>query len=162
MKEWFQQLAQREQTLVMVAGGFAVFALIIMLGVRPVWSKAARNHELIEEKQSLLSELTQVAQRIGPQTGSSTSTSAGSAQSLVVVVDRTTRERGLAAYLKRNQPDGTSSIRLRFENVPFDTLMGWLSQLQSQYSLSTTSANIDLATGPGRVNCNLTLNRADA
>ena len=82
--------------------------------------------------------------------------------SLVVVVDQTTRSAGLAMYLKRNQPDGASSIRLRFENAPFDTLVEWLAELQSKYNVSAISANIDMASDPGRVNCNFTLGRTGA
>jgi general secretion pathway protein M len=136
--------------------------MVVMLGIRPVLTKVSRGRELISEKQALLTELSQVAQRIGPQSGGGQVAPLAGGQSLVVVVDKTTRERGLALNLKRNQPDGDSSIRLRFENASFDTLMGWLSQLQNQYGLTTTSANIDVAAGSGRVNCNLTLERIGA
>ena len=162
MKEWFQNLAPREQVLISIGGGLVVVFLIVMLGIQPVLSKASRGHELITEKQALLTELSQVAQRIGPQTGGGQGVDLTGGQSLVVIVDKTTRERGLGPQLKRNQPDGDSSIRLRFENASFDALMGWLSQLQNQYGLTTTSANIDVAAGTGRVNCNLTLERIGA
>ena len=160
MRDWFQNLAPREQVLISIGGALVIIFLIVMLGIQPVLSKASRGRELISEKQALLTELSQVAQRIGPQSGGGQARNlASGGQSLVVVVDRTTRERGLAANLKRNQPDGDRSIRLRFENASFDTLMGWLDQLQNQYGLAITSANIDVAVGTGRVNCNLTLER---
>ncbi len=159
MKEWFQQLAPREQLLVSIAGALAVVTLIVTIGVRPMMSKASRGQELIAEKQALLMEITQVAQRLGPQRGDAPTAADPGGQSLVVLIDRTTRQRGLQSYLKRNQPNGDTSIRLRFENAPFDILMEWLEQLQNQYGMATTSANIDVAAQPGRVNCNLTLDR---
>lgn len=159
MRDWLQNLAPREQVLISIGGGLVIVFLIVMLGIQPVLSKVNRGRELISEKRALLTELSQVAQRIGPQSGGGQARTLAGGQSLVVVVDRTTRERGLAANLKRNQPDGDSSIRLRFENASFDTLMGWLDQLQNQYGLTITSANIDVAVGTGRVNCNLTLER---
>jgi general secretion pathway protein M len=162
VKEWFQNLAPREQVLISIGGVLVVIFVIVMLGIQPVLSKASRGRELISEKQALLTELSQVAERIGPQSGAVQSSELGGGQSLVVVVDKTTRERGLGPNLKRNQPDGDSSIRLRFENASFDTLMVWLGQLQNQYGLTITSANIDVATGTGRVNCNLTLERSGA
>ena len=162
VRDWFQNLASREQVLISIGGILVIIFLIVMLGIQPVLSKSRRGHELISEKQALLTELSQVAQRIGPQSGGGQVNTLAGEQSLVVVVDKTTRERGLAANLKRNQPDGDSSIRLLFENASFDTLMGWLSQLQNQYGLTTTSANIDVAAGTGRVNCNLTLERTGA
>jgi len=160
MKEWFEQLAPRERLLVMVAGVLVGITIIVTLGIRPIINQTSRGHELVDDKQALLAELSQVAQRLGPQGAGTQSAGLGSTQSLVVLVDQTTRTNGLAPYLKRNQPDGASSIRLRFENAPFDNLVEWLGQLQSQYGLSATSANIDVAAEPGRVSCNLTISRS--
>jgi general secretion pathway protein M len=162
MNEWFQQLVPRERMLVMAAAGLAVIALIGTLGIRPVVNRVDRGHELVQEKETLLTDLTGVAQRYGPQSGGGGAMVVTDTRSLVVIVDQTTRALGLATHLKRNQPDGASSIRLRFENVPFDSLIGWLGQLESQFGLSTKTANIDVSAEPGRVNCNLTLDRAGA
>ncbi|MBT8444143.1 MAG: type II secretion system protein M [Gammaproteobacteria bacterium] len=162
MKEWFDQLESRERMLVMIAGGLALFTLIVMLGVRPIMNQNKRSHELVADKRELLAELSDVAARLGPQRGGPQTGASDSSQSLVLVIDQSTRGSGLAQHLKRNQPDGTSSIRLRFENAPFDTLINWLQGLQNQHGISVTSANIDMASAAGRVNCNLTLSRAGA
>jgi general secretion pathway protein M len=159
MKQWFNQLAPREQLFVTVAGILGVFTLIITLAVRPIINSTTTGHERIEAKRELLSELERVAERIGPQNIKGEASSGTGNQSLVVVVDRSTRDHGLAPYLKRNQPDGTSSIRLRLENAPFDAVIEWLSAVRDQHGLRTTSANIDKASAEGRINCNLTLSR---
>jgi general secretion pathway protein M len=162
MKEWFEQLEQRERLLVAIAGALVIIALIVLLIIRPISSRTSRGLESVDDKRALLTELEQVAQRVGPQGGSAPLANGTSTDSLVVVVDQTTRSAGLAAYLKRNQPDGADSIRLRFENAPFDTIVTWLAELQVNFSMSATSANIDMAAEPGRVNCNFTLARAGA
>ena len=162
VKEWFRQLAPRERVLVTIAGGLVIVTLIVTLGIRPIVNQTSRGQERVDDKQRLLTEITEIAQRLGPQTGGRQTATGQNLQSMVVLVDRTTRETGLAAYLKRNQPDGASSIRLRFENAPFDILMDWLVLVEIQYGMSTTSANIDRSAAPGRVNCNLTLDRAGA
>jgi len=162
MKEWFEQLEARERLMIMIAGGLAVFTLIVMLGVRPMMNQSKRGHELVADKRELLAELSEVAARLGPQRGTQQANAAGSSQSLVLLIDQSTRSSGLAQYLKRNQPDGASSIRLRFENAPFDTLVSWLGGLQNQHGISVTSANIDTAAAAGRVSCNLTLGRVGA
>jgi len=162
MKEWFEQLEQRERLLVTAAGALLIVVLIVLVVIRPISSQTSRGLELIDDKRALLTELGQVAQRIGPQGGGTARVNTGNSESLVVVVDQTTRNAGLATYLKRNQPDGANSIRLRFENAPFDTVVEWLAALQNNFNVSATSANIDMANDPGRVNCNLTLARAGA
>jgi general secretion pathway protein M len=162
MKEWFDQLEPRERLLVMIAGGLLIFTLIVMLGVRPILAQSDRGQKMVEDKRALLSELSEVAARLGPQRGGPKAPVATGSQSLVLVVDQTTRSSGLATHLKRNQPDGNDSIRLRFENAPFDSLVTWLASLQAQHGMAVTSANIDVASETGRVNCNLTLSRPGA
>ncbi len=159
MKEWFYKLAPRERLLVGTAAVLTGILLIVTLGIRPMISQTTRSHERIEDKRKLLSELERVAERIGPQTGSNRGTTGAAIQSLVVIVDRTTRGSGLAPYLKRNQPDGTNSIRLRFENAPFDATIEWLGGIKNRYGLIVSAANIEAAATTGRVNCNLTLTR---
>ena len=162
MREWFEGLEQRERLLVAIAGALFIIAVIVLFIIRPISSQTSRGLELVDDKTALLEELEQVAQRIGPQKSRVSPGNITSTDSLVVIVDQTTRNSGLAAYLKRNQPDGASSIRLRFENAPFDNIVEWLADLERNHNLSATTATIDRASGTGRVNCNLTLARTGA
>lgn len=159
LRNWFEQLSPRERVLVSIAGTLTLFAIVYLLGFRPLLINAARNAEVVAEYQALLDELSQLAARRGPQRGTA-GAGAGGDQSLVLVVDRTTRNQGLAEYLKRNQPDGADAIRLRFEDAPFDNLIAWLVEMQSTFGVGAVSANIDSSRSPGRVNCNLVLSRA--
>jgi len=161
LKDWFSSLESREQLLIATAAVLAALALIYLLGIGPLLSSADRAEQQVTDKQALLAELDQLAARLGPgaATGDNGSAS-GAEQSLVLLIDRTTRSAGLASYVKRNQPDGATNIRLRFENAPFDTLTQWLAELKAKYGLITLSANIDSSRDPGRVNCNLVLTRA--
>ncbi len=159
LRNWFEQLAARERVMVSAAAVLLIFAIIYLAGLRPLLISAERKATAVANQRELLADLTQVAARRGPQRGAAAG-AGGSDQSLVLVVDRTTRDKGLAAYLKRNQPDGTDAIRLRFEDAPFDNLLSWLVEMQSSYGVGAISANIDTSRSPGRVNCNLVLSRA--
>ena len=159
MMEWFRKLAPREQLLVGIAAVLTAITLIVTLGVRPIISNSVKGQERVADKRELLHEIERVAERIGPQTGSNRVTPGAGNQSLVVIIDSTTRSNGLAPYLKRNQPDGADSIRLRFEDVPFDAIIAWLRAMKNQHGLLATAANIDRSGTPGRINCNLTLSR---
>lgn len=159
MTDWFMQLEPRERLLIGCAAALLIVALIILLGVRPLMNGTERNQRMLEDKLALLADLDQAAARLGPQTNRSGTPSTAARQSLVVLVDQTTRNHGLSGNLKRNQPDGADSIRLRLENAPFDALVQWLAELQNRHGLSAVSANIDAAQARGRVNCNLVLSR---
>ena len=80
-------------------------------------------------------------------------------QSLVVLVDRTARASGLGGNLKRNQPDGDGALRLRLEDASFDSLMGWLADLEAEHGIRVNTASFDQAGAEGRVNCSLRLTR---
>jgi general secretion pathway protein M len=159
LREWFDKLAPRERLLVLVAGAFAIFALVYGLGLQPLYSARGRAAAEVEAQRSLLTDIEQVARRIGPQ-GAASSPVPANGESLVVLIDRLTRERGLGTYLKRNQPEGAAGVRLRLENVPFDELTSWLAEVQMRHGLAATSASFDPSGEPGRVNSNLVLERA--
>lgn len=160
LREWFDKLAPRERWLLLAAAAFAVVALIYALGLRPLYATRARAAADVEQKRQLLADLDQVASRYGPQGGSAPAAAQGTGESLIVLIDRSTRDGGLGAYLKRNQPEGATGVRLRMENVPFDALATWLSTVQARHGLGIVSATFDPAGEPGRVNSNLVLDRA--
>ncbi len=156
IREWFDKLAPRERWLVLAAVAFAVVALVYALGLAPLYASRGRAAEQVAEQRSLLSDIEQVARRFGPQ-GASTGPVVANGESLVVVIDRSTRERGLGTYLKRNQPEGANGVRLRLENAPFDELTSWLADTQGRHGLTAVSASFDPSGEPGRVNSNLVL-----
>ena len=159
IREWFDKLAPRERWLVMAAAAFAVFALVFVLAIQPLFSARGRAAAEVAERRDLLSDLEQVARRFGPQ-AAPTGPGPTTVESLVVVVDRSTRERGLGTYLKRNQPEGPKGVRLRLENAPFDEIAGWLGEVQGRHGLAPISASFDPSGNPGRVNANLVLELA--
>ena len=161
MLERWQQLAPRERLLVAVCGAFILFAVFWSLVVQPIYKGSARLTAEVESKQTQLVKYQELASRIGVS-GSSNSPAASinSTDSIVVIIDKTTRQSGLAAYLKANQPEGDAQVRLRFEDAPFDVIVTWLGELSQQYGMVALSANFDVAS-PGRVNCSLILSRGE-
>lgn len=162
MREWYDALSQRERVMVLACGGFIIFALLWSAGVQPLLAGAAAMEERVVTKRAQLANF----QELASQAQAATTTRAGGAttvtsESIVLIIDRTTRERQLAGYLKRNQPEGTASVRLRLEGAPFDDLVSWLGELKQRYGMTAVNANFDAA-GPGRVNCSLVLRRAGA
>lgn len=156
---WFQSLAQRERLLVLLAAGMVTIAVVVLGVVQPLsGTRSALEDELIE-KRSVLDDIERVAVRFGQSGGAAAVAAQAASESLVVLIDRTTRGRGLAPHLRRNEPDGANGIRLRFENVPFDDLVLWLGDLQTLHGIAVTNANADPTDNPGRVSANLQLSR---
>lgn len=159
VRQWFEGRAPRERWMVTGGASFALLALIFALGIRPVFQARDAAASRLAEQRSLLTDIEQVARRFGPQAAAGAAP-AGGGESVIVQIDRSTRERGLSSYLKRNQPEGNDGVRLRMENAPFDELLLWLSDVQSRQGLAAVSASFDPAGEPGRVNANLVLSPA--
>ena len=157
--DWWQQLAPRERLMVSVCGVFIVFALFWSMIVQPLYAGSAKLEQQVSSKQSQLANLQELASQVTPASASRGAPAVASGESIVVIIDQTTRNNSLAPYLKRNQPEGDAAVRLRFEGAPFDSLVTWLGNLNSKYGMVTVSANFDEA-GQGRVNCSLVLSRA--
>lgn len=162
MQDWWQQLAPRERIMVAVCGAFIILALLWVGGIQPLYKNTAKLEQQVTDKQGQLANFHELAGQYVSAGGSSEPRARPrSNESIVVVIDRTTRDWALASYLKRNQPEGTESVRLRFENAPFDKVVEWLGELNTNYGMSTVTANFDDA-GTGRVNCSIVLTRPEA
>ncbi len=157
---WVNAMTPRERIMVSVAAVFVAAALVWLLLLNPLYTSKTKLSQRVVEKQTLLAELRQRA--ANRTTGPATGAVQGLDQSIVVVIDRTSRLRGLNQYLKRNQPDGNNTVRLRFENAPFDDLVTWLAEIQTGYGLKASSASVDPSGPPGRINCSLVLERSGA
>jgi general secretion pathway protein M len=158
LQAWFSQLAPRERIMVAGCGVVVVLALIWTAIIKPVYTNSAALEVRVAEKQAQLASLQELAGQITPAGSSQAGGGQNRNDSIVVIIDRTTRSRQLAQYLKRNQPDG-NNVRLRFEGAPFDVLVAWLGELKQDHGMTMITANFDEA-GVGRINCSLVITKA--
>jgi len=159
MRGWFMELSARERLMVSACAAFILLAVIWVAGVQPLLKAAGGLDERVATKRAELANYQELAGQLqaAPQ-GPGRPGLQGRGDSIVVIIDRTTRQRQLAGYLKRNQPEG-NGVRLRFEGAPFDALVSWLGELNDRYGMTTVNASFDDA-GNGRVNCSLVLQRS--
>jgi general secretion pathway protein M len=163
MREWFDNLEARERIFVVVGAFFTVVALVYVL----LWTPFDRQHRQLATRvdswESSLQELGPLSALVasGAQT-TSQSGNRGRQQAPIIIVDQTLRGRGLYPFLSRSQPTTTNGIRVELQGVAFDELVVWLGDLSGQYGMHVQSGSLSRATqaGPGRVNANLTLERA--
>jgi type II secretory pathway component PulM len=154
IEAWYGALAPQEQAFVRwgaLAGGLLLVAGVVLQlhGVvgRAEQRLAAKRAD-VAYIQSVLPEL-----RLVPAQQAAN-------QSLVLVIDRTTRDAGLAGTLRATEPSGPSSVRVRFEGASFETLVTWLLRVLREDGLAVQAATFEKTTAPGRVNASLTFVRA--
>ncbi|MDH3587287.1 MAG: type II secretion system protein M [Gammaproteobacteria bacterium] len=160
MRDWFESLEPRERLFVSI--GAAIVAIALLWGL--IWAPLDRGHRELQQRVSTwersLADIRPLASMPQPQSGSRPASTAGGAQSPVVIVDSTLRSHGLGQP-KRSQPT-PNGIRVEFENVAFDKLVVWLGDLSSQYGMEVQAGSLSAATSesPGRINASLTLERS--
>ena len=159
VREWFDNLSERERNLVYAAGAVVGVALVYLVLVLPFQTSGKRMAARVEQKTADLAWMQASASQAMAAAGVAQAGSGG--ESLVVLVDRTAREAGLGASLRDQSPDGNNGLRLQVQGASFDTLITWLANLQQQYGVSIDSAVVGGGT-PGFVNATLSLKHAGA
>ena len=145
-------LAPRERRL-LLAGAVAAAAILIFGMLIPLDHGVASAQQRLAKKRADLSWMQSVA----PQIAMLPPAAAVNGESLLVIVDRSARESGLASALSGSEPGGAGSLSVRLEKAPFDVLVGWLTRLAQQNGVAVDSAVIEKTGAPGLVNANIVL-----
>lgn len=153
LRSWYAGLEAREQRTVAwgaIGGGL----LVIVVGVLQLHAAVGRVEKRVAQKRADAAYIQGVLPELRaapvPQGGD---------QSLVIVVDRTTRDAGLAMHLRGTEPAGMNALRVRFEGASFDSTVVWLVRLQREYGVHVTAAALERTAAPGVVNATVTLQR---
>jgi general secretion pathway protein M len=154
MRAWFEGLEPRERWI-LIGGGIVAAAIILWwLVLSPLRTGSASLQAAVESKQRLLLDLARL-EAMG--SAHSPGDVQGTSDTLVVVVDRTSKQHGLP--LVRSRANGPSGVDVTFQGVPFDVLVTWLMTLHGSYAVDVESASLNTAREPGLVNGQLSLHR---
>ena len=145
-------LSQRDRRLLLVVAVGAV-ALLLFGVILPLDHAVSRERARLAQKKADLAWMQSVA----PQLQGLAAPPSESGESLLVIIDRSARESGLAGSLAGSEPGGSNSLSVRLEKAPFDVLVAWLARLSQQNGVLVDAANIDQAGAPGLVNATITL-----
>jgi general secretion pathway protein M len=94
---------------------------------------------------------------VAPEIAASAAPPSATGESLLVIIDRSARESGLASSMAGSEPGGANTLSIRLEKAPFDSLIGWLARLSQQNGVLVDSATIEKAGAPGLVNAAIVL-----
>jgi general secretion pathway protein M len=149
LARWFEALSERDRRIAQV--GAVLAAVLLVVGVLlPLDRSVAQLHERLAKKRNDLAWM----QGVAPELAASPQPPSAAGESLLVIVDRSARESGLAGSQRARGPGGLS---LRLQKAPFDTLIAWLARLAQQNGIRVDSASIDSAGSPGLVNAAVVL-----
>lgn len=158
MKEWLANLAPRERRI-LVGGAVALVLLLFYLVVwQPLHTGVAQMRSSVAEQRDTLRWMREAAAEVKSLATSGGQGGAGlGGRSLLAVVDQSARSSNLGPALKRVEPEGQDSVRVRLEGASFDAMVGWLSGLARGSQVFATSLSIERADANGQVDARLTL-----
>ena len=150
--ERIAQLSERERRMLLI--GAVAFIGVLLFGIiLPLDHAVAKERAKLTQKRADLAWMQSVA----PELASSAPPPAASGESLLVIIDRSARESGLASSMAGSEPRGENALSIRLEKAPFDTLVGWLARLSQQNGVTVDSADIERTGEPGVVNASIVL-----
>lgn len=156
---WFA-LNPRER-LVLTGGTMLLIALLVVfLFWLPIQEQLAQEKQKLAERVTTLQWMQQASTevaRLQPLRKTSPQKKDDEHKSILSLADQTARNQGLGDALKRVEPEGTTRVRLSFENVSFDGLLDWLAILNQQHDIQVQQLTIEADETPGQVQARLVL-----
>jgi general secretion pathway protein M len=145
-------LSERDRRLLLF-GAVAALLLLLFGLIVPLDRSVTRERARLLNKRNDLAWVQNAALQLrdAPQPP------AASGESLLVIIDRSARESGLAGALAGSEPGAAGSLSIRLEKANFEKLVIWLARLSQQNGVLVDSATIDKAGAPGIVNAAIVL-----
>lgn len=157
VQQALQNLAPRERRLVI--GGALVLGVLLayLLIWEPLAQAHARRLAALDSARALAVRIEQAAALVQARQ----SPGGASSGSLLAVIDQSSQRAALGKTPSRVQPDGAGdrSVKVWFDDVPFDPLLRWIGELQTRHGVSIASAEFAQGSAAGLVNVQLTLSR---
>lgn len=161
LKDWYYGLAQRERVMVAAAAVMVAFAIFYYGLWHPLNSAlaGARDQVTAESNQARwMLGIRDEAQLL--RSSSQHSEPKGRDQSLLSIVDATSRANNLGDAVSHIQPKNDNQATVTLDKANFNRLLFWLRTLQSDYGVVASEATVSRAEdAPGRVEARLTLVR---
>ena len=158
MKSWFLSLTQRERVMVQVASSVVTVFLLYLLVLDPISTNYSKNKKNVQAATETLEWMRNAASEVKRlRGGRQLSERPQGKQFVLSMIDSSVRKVGLAAVMKRVQPEGDSGVRVWFEAAAFDELIKWLATIESEHGLLVNEINVEQTDTVGLVNARILL-----
>jgi len=160
IRNWYQGLQQRERQLVLAATVVIAVTLSYLIIWEPVHKSIEEQTQKYQSQTGILQWMQNAATEVNALRASGGANKrTGGNQPVTLLVENSASSAGLKPYLSKLESTSDKGARVTIDAASFDQLLIWLNNLQTQYGISVTSANLDRDDKPGAVNARMTLNR---
>jgi general secretion pathway protein M len=153
-KAWLAQASSREQlTLGLGAIALVIYLLFVMV-LDPLRQNLEQQRNRNQASQEALQRMRNMAALwINREQNGGPSRSA----SIVELVDRSMRQHNIR--MSGMQPSGSSDVRLRLDQVNFDSLLAWLYDMEIAEGVQIRDLSVAAGADPGTVVVNVRLHK---
>lgn len=159
MKSWWQNLNKRERNLVLLAAILASIALAWTL----VWKPLARYHTFLQQDlqdaRDIRAQMQQQRTAIARLQSSPDQQQPAQGGSLDSTVNHLLKQHQLDGAGTSSEEQDRDTVALKLDGKPFDNLIRFLAQMESQHATHATSMTLKPAEATGLVDAQITLQR---
>ena len=160
IQQWFLSLHARERHLVLAASAVVFLTLFYLAVWEPLHKSLAAETSRQQTQLEILDWMQNASAEVKAlQAAGNTARQPASNQPVSLLVEKSAATSGLKQYITKLESTSNKGARVIIDAASFDQMVLWLNNLQTQYGISVTSANLDRHTKPGTINARLTLNR---
>lgn len=144
---WLTSKTESEQQLVKVAGGFFILFLVIM-----IVTTINKNVSESENKLTKQLELNHWAEQqitIIKKANNNLNKSSSSTRSITQVINATARR--YSVVVERIQPQKNDLVKVGIDEIGFNNLMNWLTELQTKHNINVQNIDFSKADSAGIV-----------
>ena len=156
MNELIARLSPRERAIVVIAALVALGIAVHALVVEPYQLRVAELEDAIEQHRTDLAWMRSAV--AGMPRGETADAGASISGTLVNFINQAVSRQGLSQQLSQMSPIGDDEIRMRYNAVDFNRLVGFIAQVNSS-GLEIKDLRISAADNPGVVDSSLILVR---
>ncbi|WAJ69845.1 type II secretion system protein M [Catenovulum adriaticum] len=145
MKQWFENLSDRERQLVIGAGVVLIIGLFFQLIWAPINNRLEKAEQSVKNKQVSLQWVNEKITEYKQHQGADKSVAQGS---LSQIMSNAARRSNIS--LARMQPQG-ETLQVQIEQIEFNALIRWLAQLTQNQGLTIEAIDVSEADKTGAV-----------
>jgi len=153
MKKYWQNLNDREQKMLVIAGVFTVLYLTYLLLFAPIIKAVDNKKNQLSLKKETLSWLEQ-AQKQQHETVRQKKLSNSQ---LLTLLSHQLKANKLVDFPHQIEQTGSGDIQISFDSVPFKNIFQWLEQLNKGYTVQIKQLNVERKESPGTVKLTLVI-----
>ena len=154
IQSWLDSLNPRERRLVIGSAAFLALFMLYQLTWAPFANGVANMQTKVNAQRQDLLWMQSAADEVQSLRGGG-GRRANHSGSLLGLIEKTARERGLGSAIRKVQPEGQNGVRVWMDKVAFDAAMTWLDELQDKQGVMVSSFSAETTPDIGRVNIRL-------